>query len=213
MVEFLITIGGGSGSGKSTLASKLSSRLSQSAEIIELDWYYRDQSDLPLIQRERTNYDHPDAIELELLYEHIQLLRVGRVVMAPQYDFAQHNRSQSILRPVRPLKVVILEGIFALWSDKLNQLANLKIFVDTPSPMRLDRRLTRDVKERGRSPEPVRSQWVETVEPMFNSFCLSTAEQADLRVSGESIDDDLISMILARLELKNPVTTGAVGNL
>lgn len=199
MDSVVITIAGGSGSGKSTLVRRLFERLPDLVEVIELDWYYRDQRELSLVDRGKVNYDHPDAIEFELLRQHLQSLLTGRPIFAPQYDFANHSRSQTLLKHIRPRKIIVVEGIFALWSDLLNEIASIRIFIDTPAEIRFERRLRRDTIDRGRSRESVIRQWVETVEPMFNHYYDLSISRADLRISGESFDEQPLAELERRI--------------
>src|SRR5262249_49757955 len=153
---FVLGIAGGTGSGKTTIAQKLVASVPPGASVvIDHDAYYRDRSALPRDERERINYDHPDAIETELLVQHPALLRAGRSVEIPQSDFREHAR-RAETRAVAPAPVIVVEGILVLADERLRSYMDLKLFVDTDADIRLMRRLQRDIEERGRSFAQVR---------------------------------------------------------
>ncbi|MFO0417271.1 MAG: uridine kinase [Pseudomonadota bacterium] len=192
MKPFLVGIAGGTASGKTTLAAKLLEVGGQEdVVIIELDRYYRSQEHLTLEQRALSNYDHPDALEFNLLIDHLNQLCAGSSIDAPHYDFPTHSRDHAITKHIKPLPVIIVEGILVFAEPKLRQLFDLKIFVDTPEEIRFDRRLARDTKERGRSVESVQEQWRATVQPMHLEFCEPGRAFADVIVSEGS---DLIDV-------------------
>jgi uridine kinase len=177
---FVMGIAGGTGSGKTTVASHVAGALpAGSVVLLEHDWYYRDRSALPREERERINYDHPDAIETELLVEQLADLRAGRAVDIPQYDFRQHVRSPETRR-VQPGPVVIVEGILVLADERLRAQMDLKVFVDTDADIRLMRRLERDIEQRGRTFAQVREQYNATVRPMHLAFVEPSKRFADL---------------------------------
>ena len=185
-VKTIIGIAGASGAGKSLLARELHRRLrekrtSADVSILNEDSYYRCRNDLSFPQREKINYDHPDAMEHELLVAHLQQLRAGRAVEVPQYDYAQHNR-QSETETLEPSTVLILEGILILHRPELRNLLDLKIFVDVPMDICLSRRLRRDMEDRGRSLDSVLAQYHQTVRPMFFKFIEPSKMHADIIV-------------------------------
>lgn len=193
-VKTIIGIAGASGAGKSRLANLLYDRLRrnrtrQDVTILNEDCYYLRRDDLSFPEREKINYDHPDAIEHELLIEQLIQLRDGDSVEVPQYDYAQHNRASNTIR-VEPSTVLILEGILILNRPELRHLLDLKIYVDVPLDICLSRRLRRDMVERGRSLDSVLSQYHETVRPMFYQYIDPSKEHADIIVprGGENLN-------------------------
>lgn len=178
----IIGVAGGSGSGKTTIAEALTEAIDGVA-YIKHDAYYRHRSDLSFEARSRLNYDHPDSLETPLLVEHLEQLRKGLPFEQPVYDFAEHLRSDTCV-VVAPAPVVIVEGILVLAETSLRSLMDLKVFVDTDSDLRLARRLERDIRERGRTPESVLSQYLTTVRPMHNEFVEPSKRHADIIIPG-----------------------------
>ena len=182
----IIGITGASGAGKSAFARQLYTRISSrkhpgAVAILNEDSYYRDQSHLSTEARSKTNYDHPDAFEHELLASHLTSLRNGQAIEAPQYDFSAHNRAPDI-QPIEPTRILVLEGIMILHHDYLRDLMDLKLFVDVPMDICLSRRLRRDIVERGRTLDSVISQYEQTVRPMYFEFIDPCKTHADLIV-------------------------------
>ena len=150
----IVGIAGGSGSGKSTIVAELVDLLGLGiTTVIRHDWYYRDLSHLELKDRTGVNFDHPSSLETELLVEHVMTLVSGSSVDAPFYDFSTHTRSSSTIH-LEPSRVLILDGILTLAHERLRELMDIRVFVDTDVKKRLDRRLERDSDERGRSQRP-----------------------------------------------------------
>lgn len=176
----IIGIGGGSGSGKTTIAQSIVESIGHDdVALIQHDAYYRDQTHLPLEQRAKVNYDHPDSLETELLVEHLRELLAGRPVERPVYDYTVHNRSpQTVVVDPRP--VVVVEGIVVLYEPGLRDLMDLKVYVDTDADLRIVRRLERDIDERGRSFDAVRRQYLDTVRPMHLQFVEPSKRYADI---------------------------------
>lgn len=192
-VQTIIGIAGASGAGKSLLADQLHNRLRETrtrsdVSILNEDCYYRKRDDLSIAAREKINYDHPEALEHDLLIDHLQRLKEGRQVQVPQYDYSQHNRKVETT-PVEPSTVLILEGILILHLAELRNLLDLKIYVDVPLDICLSRRLRRDIEERGRSLDSVLSQYHHTVRPMFYEFIDPSKDHADIIVprGGENL--------------------------
>ena len=154
----VIGIAGGSGSGKTTLTGNLVKRFGSKLCVIHHDDYYRAHNDLTLEERERLNYDCPQAFDSELMAEQLGLLRQGRVIHAPVYDYVQHNRSEDTCR-IEPASVILVEGILIFADPKLCELMDIKVFVDTDADVRLARRVLRDVEKRGRTVRSVIEQW------------------------------------------------------
>jgi uridine kinase len=180
--SFVVGIAGGTGSGKSTVAENLARALPAGTVAgVEHDWYYRDRSGIPFEQRLAINYDHPDAMETELLVDHLATLRQGRAVDAPQYDFRTHQR-RAERRRVEPAPVLLVEGILVLADERLRAHMDLKLFVDTDADIRLMRRIRRDMEQRGRTFAQVREQYYATVRPMHLQFVEPSKRHADLIV-------------------------------
>jgi uridine kinase len=177
---FVLGVAGGTGSGKTTVAERLVAGLTGlPVEVIDHDAYYRDRSGMPPAERLLVNYDHPAAIETELLVKHLVDLRAGRAVDIPQYDFRQHVR-RAETRRVEPVPIVIIEGILVLADERLRAQMDLKIFVDTDADIRLMRRLQRDIEQRGRTFAQAREQYDATVRPMHLAFVEPSKRFADL---------------------------------
>jgi uridine kinase len=196
MRPFVVGIAGGSGAGKSTLARELAVALA-AALVVQLDWYYRDLSHLPPEQRAEWNFDHPDALDWELLRGQIGALRRGEAVLRPAYDFGAHARLAEPVE-IQPQPVAIVEGILALHDARLRELLDLKIFVDAPRELRLGRRTLRDVVERGRTKGSVLLQFERTVEPMHGLYVAPSRDFADLHADGAGSIDNTLRAILAR---------------
>ena len=196
----VIGIAGCSGSGKTSLAQELARELEGTH--FHLDHYYRDLSNLSYEQRCRENFDHPDALESELLIADIRQLASGHRILRPQYDFATHTRIAGDTVPVYEPHFLLVDGIFALHYAALRRFYHLGVYVDTPDDICYQRRLTRDVQDRGRSPESVEKHYVETVRPMAEQFVRPSAQYADLIVDGTSSFDWSVEQVLGTLRQK-----------
>jgi uridine kinase len=176
----VIGVAGGSGSGKTSVTKAIfDSFQGHSILMIEQDYYYKDQSGLPFEERLKTNYDHPLAFDNDLLIEHIEKLLAREPIEKPVYDYSLHTRSSQVIH-VEPKDVIILEGILILEDERLRNLMDIKLFVDTDADIRILRRLQRDIKERGRTVESVIEQYVNVVRPMHNQFVEPTKRYADV---------------------------------
>ena len=181
----LVGIAGISGSGKSSVARALCRELT-GAEVLELDAYYRDLSHLSVEARAQHNFDHPDALDSELLIRNVQCAARGESFCCPRYDFATHTRKNESGGRYEGNKYVIVEGLLALHWPELRECFQASIFVDAPREVAFQRRVTRDVRERGRTPDSVRQQFEASVWPMAEQFVLPTRVHAQLVVSGEA---------------------------
>jgi uridine kinase len=197
----LIGVAGCSGSGKTTLAQELARSLNGSH--FHLDNYYRDLSHLDFAQRCHQDFDHPDAIESELLVEHISQLAQGHSIRKPIYDFGLHTRVKDKTELVEAGKFLLVDGIFALYYSCLRPFYSLKVYVDAPDAVCYERRLARDVCQRGRTPESVAEQYATTVRPMAEKFVRPSAVHADLVVDGTSSIDWSVEEVMAALIAKN----------
>ena len=178
----MITIGvyGGTGSGKTTIVAQIVSELPTSEiQVISQDSYYKDNSDISFEERCMLNFDHPDAIDFELLCKHIRALKNGETIAQPIYSFKTHNRTGETVS-VSPKKILIVEGILILNYPKLRSMFDLKVYVDAESDMRMERRVSRDITERGRTPEEVLSRYIKTLKPMHQQFIKPMKVHADV---------------------------------
>jgi uridine kinase len=199
MQSLLIGVAGGSGSGKTTVSHAILERVGRDRiAYLQHDAYYRDRSALPLAERARINYDHPDSLETDLLIEHLKQLRVGRAIEMPQYDFARHVR-KSTTRRVESRAVILVEGILIFADCALRDLFDIKIFVDTDPDLRFLRRLQRDIAERGRTVESVIAQYLETVRPMHLEFVEPSKRYADVIIPEGGFNTIAIDMVVARI--------------
>ena len=169
-INLIIGICGGTGSGKTTVANKILQAVNaRDVVFIQQDSYYRNLKDLPLDYRQLANFDHPDALDNDLLVHHVRKLKAGENVELPIYDFRTHNRLHETL-PIEPKPIVIVEGILIFADPRLLEQFDIKVFVDTPDDVRFIRRLRRDIAERGRTVETVIEQYLGTVRPMHMQF-------------------------------------------
>lgn len=176
----IIGIAGGTGCGKTTVVDQIVNELSQGeVVVISQDSYYKDLSHLSYEERSKINFDHPKAIDFDLLTEHLALLKAGKTIDQPIYSFVKHNRTGDILR-THPRKVIIVEGILILSHPDIRNLFDIKIFVHADSDERLIRRLKRDIHERGRDLDEVLNRYQTTLKPMHDQFIEPTKEFADI---------------------------------
>ena len=181
MNRVIIGICGGTGSGKTTLAEKIYSEFSSCTTLIGMDSYYKSDASIPLEERAKCNYDHPDAFETDLLIKHLKELKKGNAVDVPQYDYRNHLRKEETIH-VESKQIIIIEGILLLENAKLCNMLDIKIYVDTDADVRILRRIMRDVKERGRSLDSVVNQYQSTVKPMHEQFVEPYKRRADIIV-------------------------------
>jgi uridine kinase len=202
MKPLIIGIAGGTGSGKSTVARKVAAALdAASVAFIDMDAYYNDYSHLPMEERRRINWDHPDAFDWELLLDHLQRLAKRQPIDKPQYDFVEHVRAPATVRVVAA-DVVVLDGILLLADARVRDVCDVKVFVDTDADTRLVRRLRRDIVERGRPIEEILDQYVTTVQPMHLEFVEPSKRYADVIVPRGGDNEVAISMIVARIRAR-----------
>ena len=195
----IIGVFGGTGSGKTTIVNQIVSDFNASdIQVVSQDAYYKDNSSITYESRCLLNFDHPEAIDFELLYEHLRALKNGENIQQPIYDFKTHNRTDKTLQ-ISPKKILILEGILIMNYPKLRSLLDLKVFIETNSDMRMERRVNRDITERGRTPKEVMDRYLNTLKPMHNQFIEPMKMHADVIVENHentSINlDKLISKI------------------
>ena len=179
-MSMIIGISGGTGSGKTTVANRILESVSASeVAFIQQDSYYRNIKDLPLDYRQIANFDHPDALDNDLLVNHVRKLKAGEMIELPLYDFRTHMRLNETRR-VEPKPIVIVEGILIFADPRLLEQMDIKVFVDTPDDIRFIRRLRRDIAERGRTVESVIEQYLVTVRPMHMQFVEPSKREADV---------------------------------
>jgi len=195
-----IGIAGGTASGKTTVARRLVERLgNHPVAVLDQDSYYRDLADLPLEERARFNFDHPDAFDTALLVRHLTELRAGNPVEKPVYSFTQHTRTGETLR-VNPGDVVILEGILVLALEPVRELLDVKVFVDSDADVRVLRRVSRDIKERGRDFDGLVDQYFRTVRPMHFGFVEPSKRYADIIIPHGGLNDIAIEMVAGAMQ-------------
>ena len=178
----IIGIAGGTGSGKSTFTRRIKEAFGDQVTVIYHDNYYRRNDGIPFEERKKINYDHPDALETDLLIEHLTELRHGRPVQCPVYDYAVHNRSDKTI-PILPSKVILVEGILVLSDERLRDLLDIKIYVEADADERILRRALRDMEERGRDLRGIIDQYLTTVKPMHYLYVEPTRSQADIVIN------------------------------
>ena len=195
----LIGITGGTGSGKSTIADALYSNFSnERITMIQQDMYYKDQSHLSMEERVKTNYDHPMAFDNDLLVEHLQKLIKGEAIEKPRYDFTIHNRAKDTTT-VEPREIIIVEGILILEDERIRNLLDIKVYVDTDADIRILRRLVRDIDERGRTVESVIDQYLKMVRPMHMEFTEPTKRYADIIIPEGGHNYVAIDILMAKI--------------
>ncbi len=193
----IIGIAGCSGSGKTTLARELTGQLS--ATLLPLDFYYICLRHLPPEERALQNFDHPDSLEHSLLASHIEKLAAGSAIERPLYDFTTHTRIPDRTETIAPARVLIVEGILALHYAELRSLYDFSIYVNAPNQICLNRRIYRDMRERGRTEESVRAQFEATAKPMADFYVIPSAEYASVVVEGTDALDWSVEQVLQRL--------------
>ena len=194
----MIGIAGGSGSGKTTLAENIKRCFGDKISLIRHDDYYKSQNSLSLEEKATLNYDHPSAFDTELLISHIKSLKAGNDIDCPVYDYTIHDRSDKIRR-IECRRVILLEGILIFENQELLDLLDMKIFVDTDADIRILRRISRDVKERGRSLESVINQYINTVKPMHERFVEPSKKNADIIIPEGGQNPVAYGMIIEKI--------------
>ena len=199
--SILIGIAGGTGSGKTSIANYLLKKFgSEQLIVIEQDSYYKNNSALSIDERNQQNFDHPDAIDIELFNKQLVSLLGGKSVEIPIYDFSIHNRRNQ-RQFVRPCRIIVIEGILTLYFDSLRKLMNIKVFVDTPDNIRFTRRLSRDVKERGRTIKSVTNQYEKTVKPMYDQFVKPSRDLADIIITDGVQNKEAIDALMSNINV------------
>ena len=195
----VIGIAGGTASGQTTLMKNLIARFRDDVTVLSHDNYYRPYEELSIEERKKVNYDHPDAFDTEMMFEHLKMLKAGQAIDCPIYDYTTYSRSKETTR-VEPRKVILVEGILIFENKALCSQMDIKIFVDTDADVRLIRRIKRDVAKRGRSLESVLSQYLATVKPMHEQFVEPSKKNADLVVLEGGKNLVALEMIIDRIQ-------------
>lgn len=190
MSSIFLGVAGGSCSGKTTLVNCLQSKLEFNVSTLAFDSYYCDQGHLSIDKRALVNYDHPDSLDVELFIKNLRSMREGSPISSPIYDFATHTRSAETSM-VSPTEVVLIDGILLLVFPDICNLLDISVFVSAPENVRLERRVVRDVAERGRTAEQAQAQFLRTVQPMHDQFVEPSKKNADLIISGEADFDEI----------------------
>jgi uridine kinase len=199
MEPVVVGVAGGTGSGKTTVAAEILRRAgTDHIALIQHDAYYKDLSNLPMAQRTLQNFDHPDALDNDLLIAHLQELKAGRPVDVPVYDFTTHSRTSETLR-VAPHRVIVVEGILIFADEALRSLMDVRIYVDTDADIRFIRRLERDIAERGRTMDSVIHQYLATVRPMHQEFVEPSKRYANVIIPEGGFNEVAMEMIAARI--------------
>tara|TARA_Y100000022_G_scaffold104938_1_gene90642 strand:- start:575 stop:1189 length:615 start_codon:yes stop_codon:yes gene_type:complete len=197
----IIGIYGGTGSGKTTIVNMIASHFSSNdIEIISQDSYYKDNSDISYEDRCKLNFDHPDAIDFNLLHKHIKNLRKGETVEQPIYDFKIHNRLKKTIQ-IKPKKILILEGILIMCHAEIRSIFDLKIYINANSKTRMERRIKRDIVERGRSRDEVLKRYIETLKPMHEKFIEPTKIYANYIIENQFNNKLNIDELLEKMKL------------
>ena len=209
-LTMIIGISGGTGSGKTTVANRILETVSADEVVfIQQDLYYRNLKDMPLDYRNAANFDHPDALDNDLLINHLKKLRSGEPVELPIYDFRTHSRLPATTR-IESKPIVILEGILIFAEARLREQLDIKVFVDTPDDIRFIRRLRRDIAERGRTLDSVIEQYMATVRPMHMQFVEPSKRYADVIIPEGGYNLVSIDLISGKIRerLANALTSG-----
>ena len=196
----IIGIAGGSGSGKTTVVKALTDQLKERVVVIPQDSYYKDSSHLPMEERQKVNFDHPDSIDFDLLVRHLKELKAGRSVEQPVYSYITCSRSKTETITVNPAEVIIVEGILIFCCAELRNQMDIKIFVDADDDDRLMRVMARDIIERGKTVETVIQRYSRTVKPMFLQFIEPSKRYADVIIPQGGHNKVAIDVIAATIE-------------
>ena len=200
MNNYLIGFCGGSGAGKTTLVSQLLNHYGNKAVAIELDSYYKDSPGLTFKEREKINFDHPDSFDINLLKEHLTLLKSGKEIKKPIYDFKTHKRQKNT-NTINPNTLIFLEGTLIFHFIELINIINLKIFIETKESIRYQRRIDRDIKQRGRTISNVKEQYQSTVKPMHEKYIEPLRSVAEVIISGELDIVDSTNRVIKKIDL------------
>lgn len=197
MENIVIGIAGGTGSGKSTFTNRLRDAFPNDVAVIYHDNYYKAQDDIPFEERKKTNYDHPAALETDLLVKHLKALRSGHAIECPVYDYTLHTRSKEVTI-IEPRTIILLEGILVLSDPQLRSQMDIRIYVEADADERILRRVSRDVRERGRDLDGIIKQYLTTVKPMHYAYVEPTKALADI-VINSGLNDVAFDVISGKI--------------
>jgi uridine kinase len=196
----ILTIGiaGGTGSGKTTITRRIQRQFGDQVCTLYHDNYYKAHDDIPMEERSKLNYDHPDAFDTDLLVRQLRALQAGQAIQCPVYDYAVHNRTEKTVT-VCPAPVILVEGILILADPTLCQAMDIKVFVDADADVRILRRIVRDVRDRGRSLESVVNQYLTTVKPMHEQYVEPSRRRADIIVPEGGHNEVAMALLMERI--------------
>ena len=201
MKPILIAIAGGTASGKTTVVNEIINHFhSEDVAVICQDNYYKALDNLSIEERRKINYDHPNSFDLDLLYADLSKLMNGKTILSPVYDFKEHNRKKDETLSIAATKVVILEGILALYDSRIRGLSDILIYVESDPDVRFIRRLKRDIHERGRDLDSVIMQYLSTVKPMYDEYIAPTKRFADIIIPNDTKHDVAIEILAAKIK-------------
>lgn len=195
----VIGVAGGSASGKTTIVNIIRDHFGKNLAVLSHDSYYKAHNNLTYEERSKLNYDHPSSFDTDMMVEHVKLLKEGKAVEVPIYDYSIHNRSTATTL-VEPKKVIIVEGILILENKALRDQMDMKIFVDTDADERLMRRINRDMKERARTIESIISQYQDTVKPMHEAYIEPSKKYADIIIPRGGQNTQAIELLLTHID-------------
>lgn len=196
----IIAVAGGSASGKTTVTDKIVASFERdNVTVIKHDDYYKDQSNIPMEERIKVNYDHPFSLDNDLMFKQILKLLKGESVTKPTYDFENHTRSDKT-ETIYPTEILILEGILILEDDRIRDLCDIKLFVEADDDIRFIRRLSRDMESRGRTMDSVIKQYLTTVKPMHYAFVKPTKRYADVIIPNDKEHDVAVDLIITKIK-------------
>ncbi len=201
MKPILITIAGGTASGKTTVVHEIMDHFdSKDVMVICQDNYYKSQDQMTIEERKKTNYDHPNSFDMDLLFDDLKNLLSGNTIYSPVYDFKEHTRKKLEANEIHPSKVIILEGILALYDKRIRDISNILIYVESDPDIRFIRRLKRDINERGRDMNSVVLQYLSTVKPMYDEYIAPTKRFADIIIPNDTKHDVAIEVLAAKIK-------------
>ena len=195
----VIGVAGGTGSGKTTLVKALVNRFGDNISVLSHDNYYKRHDEMSYEERTHLNYDCPDAFDTDMMIEHLRLLKQGRSVHCPVYDFKVHNRSGETIE-IEPRPVILVEGILIFADPALSDLMDIRVFVDADADVRLARRVLRDTEKRGRTVRSVVEQWQNTVKPMHEKYVEPSKKNADIIVPQGGKNPVALDLIVGRIQ-------------
>ena len=195
----VIGVAGGTGSGKTTLVKALVNRFGDNISVLSHDNYYKRHDEMSYEERTHLNYDCPDAFDTDMMIEHLRLLKQGRSIHCPVYDFKVHNRSGETIE-IEPRPVILVEGILIFADPALSDLMDIRVFVDADADVRLARRVLRDTEKRGRTVRSVVEQWQNTVKPMHEKYVEPSKKNADIIVPQGGKNPVALDLIVGRIQ-------------